>query len=120
MSNLRYVPKIDITTSTNFREGYLADNEIHSWLHYEGAFAPPKPPPLTGNLRGGIRLLICECTSLFPLGFSMSKESYQAVELAFRLHPATLSSFDVQSGTYSRHFTYSAMDPSKLERISRA
>ncbi len=58
----------------------------------------------------------CERNSHRPPGFSMSRDSFLAIEKSFHLPPSTLESAFNYQGTYSRRFEYGS-DPEKLERI---
>jgi hypothetical protein len=73
----------------------------------KGPYAPPSPAPAAGALEGGIRLLMCERPSM-TAGMSISRESFELIESAFHLCPATLPSFFITPGVCSRHTT---LDP---------
>ena len=47
----------------------------------------------------------------------MSKESFLKVEERFHLPPATLLSFSLDTGGFSRYMTYDSANSSKVKRI---
>ncbi|KAL5332953.1 hypothetical protein BJX70DRAFT_87948 [Aspergillus crustosus] len=96
-------PDAHTATSWNFRTGFLEDNQIEEWLHQVGNFARPLPPPDARPPHGGIRLLACDYTLFKEASLGISRESFHAVEAKFGLHPATLPSLEVATGTFSRH-----------------
>ncbi|KAF2094443.1 hypothetical protein NA57DRAFT_80251 [Rhizodiscina lignyota] len=102
---------------TNFRYGHLRDGEIGDWLEQSGRFARPAPGDAAGDLRGIIRILICERHQYSPLDFPVTRETYEALETAFNLPAATLPSFDSDAGAHSRYFEYGDTPDSPLERI---
>jgi hypothetical protein len=57
------------------------------------------------KINGGLRLLMCDRTSLFPPGFGMPKAAFIEAEQVLKLHKATLPSFLVANGTHSRYVT---------------
>jgi hypothetical protein len=95
----------------------LKPDEVDLWLRNEGQFAPPKQ---YAKLNGGLRLLICDRTSLHPPGFGISKDVFIKAETALNLHPATLPSFLVTGGTYSRHTERDSTASGKIKSICMA
>jgi hypothetical protein len=110
------------------RHGYLADEDVDDWVranvspqvrsHKKSIRADglksclPGSPPLKSK-SGGFRLLLCERSKLLqeaslPRELPMSLASFNPVEDAFRLTPATVQALFDKSGTYSRFTEHDA------------
>jgi hypothetical protein len=92
---------------------------VNDWLLQTGKFAKPNSQHIdrqTGETRG-IRLLLCERIGWQPLGFSMSKESFLAVEAAFGLPAETLPLIWSNRGQY--HYDFNFGRDNKVESVSK-
>ena len=69
------------------------------------------------NITGGLRLLLCDRTSLVPPGFGMTKSAFVEAEDILNLHKATLSSFLVDA-THARYLTRDT--EGKLSKIGKS
>ncbi|KAL4864917.1 hypothetical protein BDV12DRAFT_158175 [Aspergillus spectabilis] len=96
-------PNVSTATSWNFRTGFLDNLQIEEWLHQAGSFAAPIPPLDVGSAHGGIRLLACDYTLFKKVSLGISREAFDLVEARLDLHPATLPSLEVATGTFSKH-----------------
>jgi hypothetical protein len=84
----------------------LASYHSLDWLHHRGQFTVPgEVSERKEKSNGGLRLLICDRTSLFPPGFGMPKAAFIEAEQVLNLHKATLPSYLVANGTHSRYLT---------------
>ncbi|KAL2826665.1 pyridoxal phosphate-dependent transferase [Aspergillus cavernicola] len=111
---------VTATTSWNFRTGILDNTEIEDWLHQEGSFSVPIPPHSVGRPDGGLRLLACDYTLFKKASLGMSRRAFEMAESILQLHPATLPSLEVATGTFSRHFSKTSQWNSKLSIILKA
>lgn len=63
------------------------------------------------------RVIICERSRYDPLDFPMTKSMFEEIEKVFRLHPATLPTFESHAGTFSQYLDFKDEDQTKLERL---
>ncbi|KAL4781291.1 hypothetical protein BJX76DRAFT_21452 [Aspergillus varians] len=113
-------PNVGCATSWNFRSGFLDELQLEEWLNQTGEFSIPTPPPGVGAIDGGMRLLACDYTLFQKASVRMSYEAFQLVESRFHLHPATLPSLEVSTGTFSKHFGNDAHQSNRISIILKA
>jgi hypothetical protein len=91
-------PDVDQSADpSHIRHGFLDDSDVEDWIHQEGRFTASSPT-IPGSSPSGIRLLLCERVGWQPLGFPMSRASFEAAEAAFGLPRATLPLLSRNSG----------------------
>jgi hypothetical protein len=105
-------------TPDNYQEGYLAAVEVNDWIYQKGRFAElnqTKP----SKRQGGFRLLICERLGWRPLEFSMSRDSFLALEKEFELPVETLPTLNMNGGHHFCRFKYSDPDKTTIESMGK-
>lgn len=94
--------------------GPLDEVEVVDFLRQSGRFAHRAPMPFSN----GIRMIICDHNPGNLLRLTVSKESFDRISDAFNLHPSTISTFELHSGTFARFIQYDKSDTSTVKSIS--
>ncbi|KAF2093918.1 hypothetical protein NA57DRAFT_80923 [Rhizodiscina lignyota] len=110
-------PKCEWAMSDEERADYITiqpdkdDNPIFSFGHLEGSAKITEYIDATKSIKGFAKgmgilcMLICE-RHRYKMDFSITEDSYNAIQVAFKLPPKALQSFDCDAGTHSRSYTY--------------
>ncbi|KAI9152193.1 Notoamide biosynthesis cluster protein M' [Paramyrothecium foliicola] len=90
---------------TDYRTGFLKDDEIEVWLHNWGKFATEKSNRLIRS-SASIRIILSERSAWPELGIRMRKRSFLEVEKAFGLPSETLPVLNALGGREFRNLKF--------------